>query len=1005
MPVFHVLEWSARDAKREHDETRFVVTCYGRDEEGRTCSASFEHLPRFLVRSEKGHSAETALNAVRDIFGEDLHHTSAVVFGKPFTGWRDEPAAFASLVFKNRRSFRRAGDLFRSFNMKGAALWKCPGYFTFARLHYDTYELDADCMLQALTSRNIPTSGWVRVVSEQVRSPEAMGSRCDRHFEEAPTAVPDESAPETSPPHVIATFDIEVFSSRSTWEDQIFPEASVKEDVVTQIVVFFSRLGETLPYAAYALTLLNGPTPPDATISQSLVPVAVKYFLSESRLLREWVRLFSAHKATVWSHFNGLGFDEPYLFARCEMHDVDLSPLSYACRYSPVTLHEQRLESNAYGYNEFKTIDLEGVFHMDVHQDIKKAHNLESYSLAFCAEKFLPDGERKEDLKPQEQFDCFRRNDLSRLLEYCAQDVAVTYLLADKLSVLQTALETAAVSWVTATHLVTRGQQIRVYSCIKREIYEREEQFFLRDTKRDPPAEEGYKGATVLDPVKGFYPRCIISLDFASLYPSIMTQYNLSHETWTAEPGEDVRFYKRSADCGFVKHEHHRGVLPSILLRLKKSRKKYKTQMSRFEKSAHEAIDDETKAKHKFMEKLYDAKQKATKVTMNSVYGFCGVASNGKQPCLPLASTVTTIGRELIEKTRVFCEAHVPGSKVIYGDTDSVMWNIWPDRPVTPETIKDAFEAAEVAVKAIAPIYEHEGQEHVVLEFENVYVNYLLVQKKIYSTLQYSADLGWERPKKTVQKGLRCVRRDTVEFVRESQLAVLNHLAHNRVEEAKIAGQEAVKKLFAGELEIRDLVMSKKMSSSYAVKAEKTDGQKVKVRVTPHGKWTAEETGEKGTCEVVPGDSWRMRDVDGNVFGSLTLAQPHIHVMHKMEARAKNSGPRVGDRVRYVFVQTKGNKLQIARAEDPFFATECGLSPDAVYYFEHALRNPLETVLETFVDSPYDALGWRLRHVDAMNKSRGQKGLAEFGFSFTPTPKKTSRVARVSKPSDKKRKK
>ena len=47
------------------------------------------------------------------------------------------------------------------------------------------------------------------------------------------------------------------------------------------------------------------------------------------------------------------------------------------------------------------------------------------------------------------------------------------------------------------------------------------------------------------------------------------------------------------------------------------------------------------------------------------MYGFAGVANNGKQPCLPLASTVTTIGRELIEKTRAFCEERVPGLRVI----------------------------------------------------------------------------------------------------------------------------------------------------------------------------------------------------------------------------------------------------------------------------------------------------------------------------------------------------
>ena len=167
------------------------------------------------------------------------------------------------------------------------------------------------------------------------------------------------------------------------------------------------------------------------------------------------------------------------------------------------------------------TIELAGVFHLDIMGDIKKNHNLESYSLDGCAEHFLK-GERKADLKPQEQFDCYRSNQVGTLLEYCIQDVNVTYQLAEKLSCLPTMIETAAIAWVTPTMIATRGQQIRVYSCIKRELYERAANFFLRDTKDDPPGEGGYKGATVLEPDKGFYPRCIVSLDFASLYPTIM---------------------------------------------------------------------------------------------------------------------------------------------------------------------------------------------------------------------------------------------------------------------------------------------------------------------------------------------------------------------------------------------------------------------------------------------------------------------------------------------------
>ena len=43
--------------------------------------------------------------------------------------------------------------------------------------------------------------------------------------------------------------------------------------------------------------------------------------------------------------------------------------------------------------------------------------------------------------------------------------------------------------------------------------------------------EEGYEGATVLDPIRGYYDDPIATLDFASLYPSIMQAHNLCYST------------------------------------------------------------------------------------------------------------------------------------------------------------------------------------------------------------------------------------------------------------------------------------------------------------------------------------------------------------------------------------------------------------------------------------------------------------------------------------------
>ena len=44
-------------------------------------------------------------------------------------------------------------------------------------------------------------------------------------------------------------------------------------------------------------------------------------------------------------------------------------------------------------------------------------------------------------------------------------------------------------------------------------------------------AGEDYEGATVIEPVRGYYSNPIATLDFSSLYPSIMMAHNLCYST------------------------------------------------------------------------------------------------------------------------------------------------------------------------------------------------------------------------------------------------------------------------------------------------------------------------------------------------------------------------------------------------------------------------------------------------------------------------------------------
>lgn len=106
-----------------------------------------------------------------------------------------------------------------------------------------------------------------------------------------------------------------------------------------------------------------------------------------------------------------------------------------------------------------------------------------------------------------------------------------------------------------------------------------------------PQQGDEYVGATVLEPVKGFYNEPIATLDFASLYPSIMMAYNLCYSTLlqinsgTQSVGglqalterynlNDDDYIRSPTGAYFVKSSVRRGLLPEILEQLLSARKR-----------------------------------------------------------------------------------------------------------------------------------------------------------------------------------------------------------------------------------------------------------------------------------------------------------------------------------------------------------------------------------------------------------------------------------------------
>jgi DNA polymerase elongation subunit (family B) len=574
-------------------------------------------------------------------------------------------------------------------------------------------------------------------------------------------------------------------------------------------------------------------------------------------------------------------------------------------------------------------------------------------------------GMAKDDVSPQDIFRLSKESAASRAIvaKYCIQDCNLVHHLMKKVDVLTGYNEMSRICNVPISFLVFRGQGIKLTSYVAKVC--REKGTLMPDLKK-VENDDGYEGAIVLPPKCEMYgENPVACVDYSSLYPSIAKGWNLSpnSKVWTKTFDLNGRLVKvndkpvlseaqrdkmllaaaqydnldgyKYINVTFDNFEQHRKVnKEGKFLKMEKVKSGYKEV--RWAKFPHGQegiipciIGDLLKARKEtrkkaesepdpFLANVLDKRQLGYKVTANSLYGQMG-SSVSTFFEKDVAASITSIGRQMITYAKRMVE-EIYGNSVyelksgnsvrlvrtksqyVYGDTDSVFFTFNLEDPETGAPIrgKDALEITIEIAQEAAELCSLFLPPPMKLAYEKTLMSFILLSKKRYVGMLYEFN-----PNKGKLKfmGLPLKRRDSCDYLKDVYGGILTILMKepDNVQKAIEFLNDSLQSLVDGSVSIDKLALTKSLRSNY-----------------------------KNPMQIA-----------------------HKVLAERVGEREPGNKPKPGDRIKYAFIENKGQKLLGDRVETLDFIAKNKIPLDYHYYITNQLMNPLLQLFSLGLDKVY----------------------------------------------------
>ncbi|KAK5172491.1 hypothetical protein LTR04_000010 [Oleoguttula sp. CCFEE 6159] len=270
----------------------------------------------------------------------------------------------------------------------------------------------------------------------------------------------------------------------------------------------------------------------------------------------------------------------------------------------------------------------------------------------------------------------------------------------------------------------------------------------------DVKKKDKFKGGLVFEPEKGLYDKFILVMDFNSLYPSIIQEFNICFTTV-----ERADISENDEKVPEVPTESTQGILPKLIATLVSRRREVKKLMK-----------DRTATSDQLA--TWDIKQLALKLTANSMYGCLGYTKS-RFYARPLAMLTTFKGREILRSTKDLAES--TQLRVIYGDTDSVMIN------TNMDNVQDALKVGNEFKRSV-----NEKYRLLEIDIDNVFRRLLLHAKKKYAAINM-IEVDGKYVDKLGVKGLDMKRREYCALSKETSSKLLGFLLSGEESEVVVS--------------------------------------------------------------------------------------------------------------------------------------------------------------------------------------------------------------------------